>query len=49
MQDQPDQTTLSMGDDPDGLIMSEARDTAAIDNLEDTSFDFYGRVGSLIK
>ena len=49
MQDQPDQTTLSMGDNPDGLIMSEARDTTAIDNLEDTSFDFYGGVGSLIE
>jgi hypothetical protein len=49
MQDQPDQATLSMGDDPDGLIMSEARDTTAIDNLEDTSFDFHGRVGSLIE
>jgi hypothetical protein len=49
MQDQPDQATLSMGDDPDGLIMSEARDTTAIDDLEDTSFDFYGGVGSLIE
>jgi hypothetical protein len=49
MQDRPDQTTLSMSYDPDGLIMSEARDTTAIDNLEDTSFDFYGGVGSLIK
>jgi len=49
MQDQPDQVTLSMSDDPDGLIMSEARDTTAIDNLEDTSFDFYGGVGSLIE
>ncbi len=49
MQDQPDQTTLSMGDDPDGLITSEARDTTAIDNLEDTSFNFYGGGGSLIE
>ncbi len=38
MQDQPDQPTLSMGKGPDGLIMSEARDRAAIDNLEDASF-----------
>jgi hypothetical protein len=45
MQDQPDQATLSMGDDPYGLIVSEARDTTAIDDLEDTSFDFYGGVG----
>jgi hypothetical protein len=49
MQDQPDQTTLSMRNDSDGLIMSEARDTTAIDNLEDASFDFHGRVGSLIE
>jgi len=49
MRDQPDQTTLPMGDDPDVLIMSEAWDTTAIDNLEDTSFDFYGGVGSLIE
>jgi hypothetical protein len=44
-----DQTTLSMSDDSDGLIMSEARDTTAIDSLEDTSVDFYGGVGSLIE
>ena len=34
MQDQPDQTTLSMRNDPDGLIMSEARDATAIDDLD---------------
>jgi hypothetical protein len=49
MQNQPDQTRLSMGNDANGLIMSEARDAAAIDNLEDASFDFYGGVGSLIE
>ena len=49
MQDQPDQTTLSMRNDPDGLIMSEVRDTTATDNLEDASFDFYGGVSSLIE
>src|SRR5262249_48089742 len=49
MQDQPDQTTLSMRDDSDGLIMSESRDTTAIDNLEDASFYFYSGVGSLIE
>jgi len=38
MQDQPDRSTLSMGNRPDGLIMSEARDAAAIHNLEDASF-----------
>jgi hypothetical protein len=46
MQDQPDQTTLSMRNDPDGLIMSEARDTTAIDNLEDASFDFYAALAA---
>jgi hypothetical protein len=49
MQNQPDQSTLSMGNDADGLIMSEPRDATAIDNLEDTSFDFYSGVGSLIE
>jgi hypothetical protein len=44
MQNQADQTTLSMRNDPDGLIMSEARGATAIDNLEDASFDFYGGV-----
>ena len=49
MQDQPDQATLSMRNGPDGLIMSEARDATAIDDLEDASFDFYGGVSSLIE
>jgi len=49
MQNQPDQTTLSMSNDADGLIMSEARDATAIDDLEDASFDFYGGVSSLIE
>ena len=49
MQDQPNQTTLSMRNDPDGLIMSEARDATAIDDLEDASFGFYGGVSSLIE
>ena len=38
-----------MGNGPDGLVMSQARDRAAIDNLEDTSFDLYSGVGSLIE
>jgi hypothetical protein len=38
-----------MGNDADGLMMSEARDATGIDNLEDTSFDFYSGVGSLIE
>jgi hypothetical protein len=49
MQDQPDQTALSMRNDSDGLIMSESRDATAIDKLEDTSFDFDGGVSSLIE
>ena len=49
MEDQPDQTTLSMRNDPDGLIMSEALDATAIDDLENASFDFYGGVSSLIE
>jgi hypothetical protein len=40
MQDQPDQTTLSMRNESDGLIMSQSRNGTAIDNLEDISFDF---------
>ena len=49
MQNQPDQTTLSMRNDPNGLIMPEARDATAIDDLEDASFGFYGGVSSLIE
>jgi hypothetical protein len=49
VQDQPDQPRLSMGNGPDGLVMSQARDRAAIDDLEDTSFDLYSGVRSLIE
>jgi hypothetical protein len=49
MQNQPDQTTLSMSNDADGLIMSEARDATTIDNLEGASFGFCGGVSSLIE
>jgi hypothetical protein len=38
VQYQPDQPTLSMGNGTDGLIVSQARDRTAINNLEDTSF-----------
>jgi hypothetical protein len=34
MQDQPDQATLSMGNGPDSLIVSQAGDRPAINNLE---------------
>src|SRR6266481_7662701 len=49
MQDQPDQPTLSMGNHPDGLIVSQVRDRAAIDNLEDTSLGPGCGVGGLIE
>jgi hypothetical protein len=49
VQDQPDESTLSMGNGPDGLVMSQARDRAAINNLEDPSFDLYGGVRGLIE
>jgi hypothetical protein len=49
VQDQPDQPTLSMGNGPDGLVMSQARDGAPIDNLEDTSFDLHGSIRGLIE
>jgi len=49
VQDQPDEATLSMGNRSDGLIMPEARDRAAIDNLEDASFGPGCGVGSLIE
>ena len=38
-----------MGNRSDGLIMSEARDRAAIDNLEDASFGPGRGVGSLVE
>jgi hypothetical protein len=40
MQDEPDQSTLSMGNGPNGLIVSQAGDRPAINNLEDASFGF---------
>jgi hypothetical protein len=49
MQDQPDQPTLSMGNGPNGLIVSESRDGAAIHNFEDASFGSSCGVSSLIK
>jgi hypothetical protein len=38
VEDQPDQPTLPVGDGPDRLIVSQARDRAAIHDLEDASF-----------
>ena len=49
MQDQPDETALSMCNESDSLIMSESRNATAIDILEDTSFDFHGGISRLIE
>ena len=49
VQDEPDQPALSMGNRSNGLIMSQARDRAAIDNLEDASFGSGCAVSSLIE
>jgi hypothetical protein len=49
VQDQPDQPTLSMGNGPDCLVVSEARDRAAIHNFEDASFGSSCSVSSLIE
>jgi hypothetical protein len=49
VQDQPDQPTLSMGNGPDRLIVSKARDGAAIHDFEDASFGPGCCVGSLIE
>src|SRR5258706_5409520 len=49
VQDQPDQATLSMGNGPDGLVVSQARDRAAIHNVEDTSFGPGCGVGRLVE
>jgi hypothetical protein len=49
VQDQPDQPALSMGNGPDGLVVSQARDRAAIHDLEDASFGPGRGVSSLIE
>jgi hypothetical protein len=49
MQDQPDQTALSMGDGPDSLIMSQSWDATAMDDLEDAPFGLYCGVGGLVE
>jgi hypothetical protein len=38
-----------MGNNPDGLIISQAQDRAAIDNVEDASFRPRCRVGRLVQ
>jgi hypothetical protein len=49
VQDQPDQSTLSMGNGSDGLIVSQARDRAAIHDLEYASFGPGCGIRSLIQ
>ncbi len=49
VQDEPDQSTLSMGNGPDGLIVSQARDRAAIHDFEDASFGPGCGIRSLIE
>jgi hypothetical protein len=49
MQDQPDQSTLSMGNSPDRLLVSQARDRAPIHDFEDASFGSGCGVRSLIE
>lgn len=38
-----------MGDEPDGLLMTQARHIATIENLEDASFAFHRGIGRLIE
>src|SRR5215469_7332733 len=49
MQDQPDQSTLSMGNSTDRLVVSQAGDRAPIHDFEDASFGPGCGVGSLIE
>src|SRR5215469_10481443 len=49
MQDQPDQSTLSMGNSPDRLVVSQARDRAAIHNFKDASLGSSCGIGCLIE
>ena len=49
VQDQPDQSALSMGNGSDGLVMSQAGNGAVIHDLEDASFRSGCGIGSLIE
>src|SRR5262252_1460482 len=49
MQYLPDQATEFVGNYSNGLIMSQTRHTAVIENLEDASFEFGRCIGSLIQ
>ena len=45
----PDQVTKFVGNYSNGLIVSQTRHVAAIENLEDASFEFNRRIGGLIQ
>jgi hypothetical protein len=45
----PDQATKFVGNYSSGLIVSQTRHVAAIENLEDASFEFDRRIGGLIQ
>jgi hypothetical protein len=49
VQDQPDESTLSMSDYSDSLIVSQSWDRPAIHDLEDASFGSSGSVSRLIE
>jgi hypothetical protein len=49
VQDSPDQAARSMGNGPDGLIMSQTWDRAAVHHFEDRSFGFYSSVRGLME
>lgn len=49
MQNLPDKAAEAMGDEPDGLLMTQARHIATIENLEDASFAFHRGIGRLIE
>jgi len=49
VQDQPDQSALSMGNGSDGLIVSQARNGTVIHDLEEASFRSRGGIRGLIE
>jgi hypothetical protein len=49
VQDLPNEPTKAMGDEPDGLLMTQARHIATIENQEDAPFVFHRGVGRLIE
>ena len=49
MQDQPDQPTVSMGNRPDSLFVSQTRYRTTINNLENSSFSLDCGIGRLVE